>query len=60
VSKKVSWYNLTLMDEQNSTSNQSAVEVACGSFNSEGAAAADLIGSEIDPGEDTSLAKREC
>jgi hypothetical protein len=63
VSKKVSWYDLTLMDEQSSTSDQSAAEVAGGSSGSEGAAtttATDLIGSEIDPGGDTSLAKREC
>jgi hypothetical protein len=63
VSKKVSWYDLTLMAERNNTSDQSATEVAGGSSGSEGAATAaatDLIGSEIDPGGDTSLAKREC
>jgi hypothetical protein len=63
VSKKVSWYDLTLMDEQSNTSDQSATEVAGGSSGSEGAATTtttDLIGSEIDPGGDTSLAKREC
>jgi hypothetical protein len=38
------------------------MEVAGMSSSSEGAAtaAADLMGSEIDPGGDTSLAKREC
>jgi hypothetical protein len=46
MSNKVGWYNLTLIDEQSSTSNQSGAEVAGGS--------------EIDPGGDTSLAKREC
>jgi hypothetical protein len=63
VSKKVSWYDLTLMDEKNSTSDQSVAKVASGSSSLEGAAtaaAADLIGSEIDPSGDTSLAKREC
>jgi hypothetical protein len=63
VSKKVSWYDLTLMDEQNNTSDQSATEVAGGSSGSEGApttAATNLIGSEIDHGGDTSLTKREC
>jgi hypothetical protein len=56
MSKKVDWYDLALMDEHNSTSDQSAAEVAGGSFNSEGAAttvAANLIGSEIDPSGDT-------
>jgi hypothetical protein len=51
------------MDEQSNTSDQSATEVAGGSSSSEGAATTtttDLIGSEIDPGGDTSLAKREC
>ena len=63
VSKKVNWYDLTLMDEQNNTSDQSATEVAGGSSGSEGApttAATNLIGSEIDHGGDTSLTKREC
>jgi len=63
VSKKVIWYDLTLMDKQNSTSDQSAAEVAGGSSGSEGAAtttATDLIGSEIDLDGDTSLVKREC
>jgi hypothetical protein len=63
VSKKVSWYELTLMDEQSSTLDHSAAKVGGGSSGSEGAAiatAADLIGSEIDPSGDTSLAKREC
>jgi hypothetical protein len=47
-------------------SNQSVAEVAGGSSSSEGAviAAADLMGSEIDPGggssKSTFLAKREC
>ena len=61
--KKVSWYELTLMDEQSSTLDHSAAKVAGGSSSSEGAAiatTADLIGSEIDPSGDTSLAKREC
>jgi hypothetical protein len=60
--KKVSWYDLTLMEEQSRTSDQSATEVAGMSSSSEGAATAtaDLMGSEIDPGGDTSLAKREC
>jgi hypothetical protein len=63
VSKKVSWYDLTLMVERDNTLDQSAVGVASGSFGLEGAAiaaATDLIGSEIDPGGDTSLTKREC
>jgi hypothetical protein len=63
MSKKFSWYDLTLMVEQNNTSDQSAAEVAGGSSSSEGATTAtaiDLIGSEIDPSGDTSLAKREC
>jgi hypothetical protein len=52
---------MTLMDEQSRISDQSATEVAGGSSSSEGAATAiatDLMGSEIDPGGDTSLAKR--
>jgi hypothetical protein len=64
VSKKLSWYDLTLMDEQNNTSDQSATKVADGSFDSKGtataAATADLIGSKIDHSGDTSLVKREC
>jgi hypothetical protein len=51
------------MAEQNNTSDQSATEVVGGSFGSEGATTTtttDLIGLEIDPGGDTSLAKREC
>jgi hypothetical protein len=63
VSKKVSWYDLTLMDEQSSTSDQSATKVAGGSSGSEGATTTTttyLIGSEIDYGGDTSLAKRDC
>jgi hypothetical protein len=60
MSKKVNWYDLTLMAEWNSTSNQSAAEVESGSSGSEGAAAADLIGLEIDPSGDTSFTKREC
>jgi hypothetical protein len=62
-SKTVNWYDMTLMDEQSRISNQSATEVAGGSSSSEGAATAttaDLMGSEIDPGGDTSLTKREC
>jgi hypothetical protein len=54
---------MTFMDEQSNISDQSAAEVASGSSGSEGAATAtvaDLIGSEIDPGGDTSLTKREC
>jgi hypothetical protein len=63
VSGTVSWYDMTLMDEQSNTSDQSAAEVAGGSSGSEGEATTttiDLIGSEIDPSGDTSLAKREC
>jgi hypothetical protein len=63
VSGTVSWYDITLMDEQNNTSDQSATEVAGGSSCSEGATtttSTDLIGSEIDLGGDNSLAKREC
>jgi hypothetical protein len=63
VSGTFSWYDMTLMDEQNSTSDQSATEVAGGSSCLEGAATTttiDLIGSEINLGGDTSLAKREC
>jgi hypothetical protein len=62
-SKTVNWYDMTLMDEENRLSDQSATEVARGSSSSKGAAiaaAADLMGSEIDPGGDTFLAKREC
>jgi hypothetical protein len=61
-SKKVSWYDLTLMDEQCRRSDRSAAEVAGMSSSSEGATTivADLMGSEIDPSGDTSLAKREC
>jgi hypothetical protein len=59
--KSVSWYDLTLMEEPSRTSDQSATEVAGMSSSSEGAATTtDLMGSEIDPGGDTSLAKREC
>jgi hypothetical protein len=60
--KSVSWYDMTLMDEENRLSDQSATEVAGGSSSSEGATTTttDLMGSEIDPGGDTFLAKREC
>jgi hypothetical protein len=60
--KSVSWYDLTLMEEPSRTSDQSATEVAGMSSSSEGAATTttELMGSEIDPGGDTSLAKREC
>jgi hypothetical protein len=61
--KKVSWYDLTLMAEWKNTSDQSAIEVVGGSSGSEGATTtttSDFIGSEIDPGGDTSLSKREC
>jgi hypothetical protein len=61
--KSVSWYDMTLMDEENRISDQSAAEVAGGSSSLEGAAtvaAADLMGSKIDLGGDTFLAKREC
>jgi hypothetical protein len=56
----VSWYDMTLMDEQTRRSDQSAVEVARMSSSSEGSttAAVDLMGLEIDPGGDTSHAKR--
>jgi hypothetical protein len=62
VLKKVSWYDLTLVEEQSKTSYQSAAEVVGMSSILEGAAttAAGLMGSEIDLGGDTSLAKREC
>jgi hypothetical protein len=62
VAKSVSWYDLTLMEEPSMKSNQSAAKVAGMSSNSEGAAttAAGLMGSEIDPGGETCLAKREC
>jgi hypothetical protein len=63
VSRTVSWYDMTPVDHQNNTSNQSAAEVARGSSGLEGAAttaATDFIGSEIDPGGDTYLAKRDC
>jgi hypothetical protein len=61
-SKTVSLYVLTLMDEQSRRSDQSATEVGGMSFGSEGAATTttNLMGSKIDPGGDTSLAKREC
>jgi hypothetical protein len=39
-SKTVSWYDMTLMDEQSKRSDQSAEEVARGSSSSEGAATA--------------------
>jgi uncharacterized protein YgiM (DUF1202 family) len=56
--KSVNWYDMTLMDEKSRISNQSVAEA---SSISEGAATAatDLMGSEIDPGGDTSLTKRE-
>jgi hypothetical protein len=63
VSRTVSWYDMTLVDEKNSTLDQSAAKVAGASSSSEEAATAvatDLIGSKIDPSGDTSLAKREC
>jgi hypothetical protein len=50
---------MTLMDEENRVSDQSATKVAGGSSSSKGAAV-DLMWSEIDPGGDTFLAKREC
>jgi hypothetical protein len=61
-SKTQSWYDMTLMDEESRISDQSAAEVAGGSSSSEGAATTTTVsmGSEIDPGGDTSLAKREC
>jgi hypothetical protein len=61
-SKTVSWYDMTLMEEQSRTLDQSATEVARMSSGSEGAttAATGLIGSEIDLDGDTSLAKKEC
>jgi hypothetical protein len=61
--KSISWYDMTLMDEQSKISDQSAAEVARGSSSSEGAvtaATANLTGSKIDPSGDTSLTKREC
>jgi alkyl hydroperoxide reductase subunit AhpF len=59
--KPVNWYDMTLMDEESRLSDQSATEIAGESSSSEGAAtAADVMGSEIDPGGDTFLAKREC
>jgi hypothetical protein len=60
--KFVSWYDLTLMEESSRTSDQSAAEVAGMSSSSKGAATTttNLMGSEIDSGGDTSLAKREC
>jgi hypothetical protein len=49
------------MEEQSRTSDQSTAKVVRMSSSSKGAstATADLMGSEIDPGGDTSLAKRE-
>jgi hypothetical protein len=61
--KSVSWYDMTLMDEENKLSDQSATEVARGSSSSEGAATTkttDLMGLEIDPSGDIFLAKRDC
>jgi hypothetical protein len=63
VSKKVIWYDLTLMAERNNTSDQSVAKVVGESSGSKGATtitSTDLIGLEIDPGGDTTLAKREC
>jgi hypothetical protein len=63
VSGTIGWYDMTLVDEQNNASDQSATEVAGGSSGSEGAtiaATTDLIGSKIDPGGNTFLTKREC
>jgi hypothetical protein len=63
VSKKFNWYDLTLMYDKRSTSDKSAIEVVGGSSGSNGEATIAttyLIGSEIDAGGDTSLAKREC
>jgi hypothetical protein len=62
VSKKVIWYDLTLMDEQRSTLDQSETEVTRGASGSEGASTttiADLFGSKTEPGGGTSLSKRE-
>jgi hypothetical protein len=61
-SKTVNWYDLTLKEEKSRTSDQSAAEVAGMSSSLEGkaTATADLMESEIDPGRDTSLTKREC
>ena len=61
-SKYVNWYELTLMEEPSKTSYQSASEVVGMSSSSEGETTTTtyLMGSDIDPGGDTSLFKREC